>query len=72
MHALVPRRRLPIWFLEKTSQELLRLKNIDGESLEDKDKMRVEMRLRRWVSLNLVRSGMLAASAIICFCSILS
>ena len=53
--------------LEKTSQELLRLEKIDGESLKDEDKTRVGMLLRRWKILNLIRSGMLAASTIIGF-----
>lgn len=58
--------------LEKTSQELLRLEKIKGEELNGEGELRVRMLLRRWRSLNLVRSGILATCAIIGFCSILS
>jgi hypothetical protein len=57
--------------LEKTSQELLRLEKTEGESLKGESEIVVGILLHRWKSLNLVRSGMLAASAIIGFFSIL-
>jgi hypothetical protein len=52
--------------LERTSQWLLRLGRIGGVKQEEGEgKRKVEMLLRKWGWLNLVRSGMLGASAII-------
>jgi len=57
--------------LEKTSQELLHFEHKNDKSLDEEGNTRVDMLLRRWKILNLVRSGMFVASAIIGFYSTL-
>jgi Domain of unknown function (DUF1772) len=57
--------------LEKTSQELLHLEHKNDKALDEEGNTRVDMLLRRWKILNLVRSVMLVASAIVGFYSTL-
>jgi hypothetical protein len=58
--------------LEKVNHKLLHLGKMSAEALKNEDEIDTKILLRRWRSLNLVRSGMLAASAIIGFCTLLS
>jgi hypothetical protein len=57
--------------LENTSQELLHFEHKNDKSLDEEGNTRVDMLLRRWKILNLVRGGIFVASAIIGFYSTL-